>query len=85
MRVCTAVNDSNTESASGTELVWTFLKKPYLHGKIIMIDNEKMFLGSQNLTKNSLENNREVGIILTPAPEMIGRISSFFQKDCIFR
>ena len=66
-------------------LAWTFLKKPYLHGKIIIVDNEKMFLGSQNLTKNSLENNREVGIILTTAPEIIARISALFEKDCIFR
>jgi phosphatidylserine/phosphatidylglycerophosphate/cardiolipin synthase-like enzyme len=85
VKVCTAVNDSNTESASGTELVWTFLKKPYLHGKIIMIDKEKIFLGSQNLTKNSLENNREVGIILTPSPEILRNLVSYFQKDCIFR
>lgn len=85
MRICTASNESNTESISGTTLAWTFLKKPYLHGKIIVIDNKKIWLGSQNLTKNSLENNREVGIILTTAPEIIGRISALFEKDCIFR
>jgi cardiolipin synthase A/B len=72
-------------SASGTQLSWTFLAKPYLHGKIIIIDNQKVFLGSQNLTKNSLENNREVGIIFAPTPEIMASISSFFQKDCIFR
>jgi cardiolipin synthase A/B len=85
VRVCTAVNESNTESASGTALAWTFLAKPYLHGKIIIIDNKKIFLGSQNLTKNSLENNREIGIILAPTSDMFARISSLFQKDCIFR
>jgi phosphatidylserine/phosphatidylglycerophosphate/cardiolipin synthase-like enzyme len=41
-----------------------FVKKPYLHGKFILQDGESIFLGSQNFTKNSLENNREIGIFI---------------------
>ncbi len=85
VRVCTANNESNTESASGTPLTWTFLKKPYLHAKIIVVDGDRVFLGSQNLTKNSLENNREVGIIFSPSSEMDAIIANSFGKDCIFR
>lgn len=66
-------------------LLWTFLKKPYLHGKIILVDGQKVFLGSQNLTKNSLENNREVGIIFTPSQAIYETLSVLFKKDCIFR
>jgi phosphatidylserine/phosphatidylglycerophosphate/cardiolipin synthase-like enzyme len=33
VRVCTANNESNRESGSGSSLPWTFVKKPYLHGE----------------------------------------------------
>lgn len=40
------------------------LKKPYVHAKMILIDNKYLILGSMNLSQNSLDNNREIGIIL---------------------
>lgn len=40
-------------------------KKPYVHTKILVIDNQYAVLGSMNLSKNALDNNREIGIILT--------------------
>lgn len=82
--VCTADNESNRGSSSGSVLPWTLLKKPYLHGKIIIVDNQKIFLWSQNLTSNSLENNREVGLILTDSWTIYTELSQYFRKDCIF-
>lgn len=41
-------------------------KKPYIHTKLLLIDDDVLLLGSMNLTENSIERNREVGIALDP-------------------
>ncbi len=40
-------------------------KTIYNHDKMIIVDQEKLFVGSTNLSQNALDNNREIGIILT--------------------
>jgi phosphatidylserine/phosphatidylglycerophosphate/cardiolipin synthase-like enzyme len=40
------------------------MKKLSLHAKAVLIDDERGFVGSFNFTKNSLENNRELGIFI---------------------
>lgn len=40
-----------------------FTKKPYLHAKYFLVDNEIIYIWSINFSTNSLDNNREVGII----------------------
>lgn len=51
------------------EYFWThqvrLMKKPYVHTKMILIDKKILLLGSMNLSANSLDNNREIWIILT--------------------
>lgn len=84
VEVCTADNESNRESSSWSTLDWVYIKKPYLHGKIILVDDVYIFLWSQNLTSNSLENNREVGLILTDSWTIYTELSQYFRKDCIF-
>lgn len=42
----------------------------YLHTKTILIDDKRLLVGSMNLSQNSLDNNRELGIIITD-PEQI--------------
>jgi phosphatidylserine/phosphatidylglycerophosphate/cardiolipin synthase-like enzyme len=41
-----------------------FLPAPYLHAKVIIADNSRAYVGSENLTANSLDNNRELGMLL---------------------
>lgn len=36
---------------------------PYIHAKMILVDNKKFFIGSENFSYNSLTRAREVGII----------------------
>lgn len=38
-------------------------KKPYVHAKSFLIDDDIIFVWSVNLTNNSMENNREIGTI----------------------
>jgi cardiolipin synthase len=51
-----------------------------MHAKLIIIDGETAFVGSQNLTPNALDHNREVGIIITD-PGIIQRLSKTFEED----
>lgn len=56
------------------------MKKPYIHTKIILIDNKVLLLGSMNLSANSLDKNREIWILLLDK----GLIEQFmiqFEKD----
>ncbi|MEO8801665.1 MAG: phospholipase D-like domain-containing protein, partial [Polyangiaceae bacterium] len=41
--------------------------KPYIHAKAIIVDGTAMYVGSENLTQNSLENNRELGVVTANA------------------
>lgn len=56
------------------------LKKPYIHAKMILIDNRYLLIGSMNLSSNSLDNNRENGIILTD-PSIIAQFKQQFDQD----
>ena len=55
------------------------MKHPSLHAKAIIVDKERAFIGSFNFTKNSLENNREIGIFIYW--NSIKNIVNTFQKD----
>ena len=39
-------------------------KSPYIHAKAIFVDERIAYIGSINFTTNSIENNREVGVII---------------------
>lgn len=40
------------------------LTSPYVHAKAILSDRRRLFVGSENISSTSLDQNREVGIIL---------------------
>ena len=52
----------------------------YMHAKLILIDQQIAFIGSQNLTRESLNYNREVGIIISNAA-IIKVLSTTFTYD----
>ena len=56
------------------------LKKPYVHAKMILVDNKYLVLGSMNLSQNSLDKNREIWIILIDQ-SLIDRFIIQFNKD----
>lgn len=56
------------------------LKKPYVHTKMILVDNEILLLGSMNLSANSLDKNREYGILLTDK-KLIDQFLQGFERD----
>ena len=84
VEICTAKNETNTTERPKTDISWTFVKSPYLHAKVIFIDDQTFFIGSQNLTENAIEKNREVGILLEGAGTVFQEMKKFYHKDCIF-
>ena len=76
---------SNTESVSDLpSYFWNnkvrLMKKPYLHTKMILIDDEILLLGSMNLSANSLDNNREIWILLNDS-DLIWEFKKTFAQD----
>ncbi|MBX3072041.1 MAG: hypothetical protein KF883_16165 [Thermomicrobiales bacterium] len=52
----------------------------YVHAKAIIIDGRTLWIGSQNLTANSLDANREAGLITTEALA-VHRVMTAFETD----
>jgi phosphatidylserine/phosphatidylglycerophosphate/cardiolipin synthase-like enzyme len=51
-----------------------------VHVKAIIVDGKRAYLGSENMTKTSLEKNREVGLVVTDAP-VVDEMTSTFEGD----
>jgi cardiolipin synthase A/B len=52
----------------------------YIHAKLIRVDGRTVFIGSQNLSRQSLTYNRELGII-TQSPPIVARTGATFSAD----
>ncbi len=52
----------------------------YIHAKLIVADGERAFIGSQNLSATSLDQNRELGIVVDD-PLNLSRLNHTFAID----
>ena len=52
----------------------------YMHAKIIIVDGSEAFVGSENISTQSLDENRELGIIVADAG-VLSKLESTFQTD----
>jgi phosphatidylserine/phosphatidylglycerophosphate/cardiolipin synthase-like enzyme len=52
----------------------------YMHAKIIIADGVKAFVGSENISTQSLDQNRELGILVSDVA-VLGKLQSTFQVD----
>ncbi len=52
----------------------------YVHAKMIVADNSRAFLGSENFSTTSLERNRELGLI-TADKDIISDLNTTFSSD----
>ncbi|MDB5100170.1 MAG: hypothetical protein JWM80_4591 [Cyanobacteria bacterium RYN_339] len=71
-------NTAKTWSAAGVEV--RYQDKPHLHAKAVIVDGLYMYVGSVNLTTNSMDNNRELGLVVTQ-PDIVGPVRATFDKD----
>lgn len=56
------------------------LSNLYVHAKVIVADGDRAFLGSQNFSATSLDQNRELGIIVDD-PVSLSRLMRTFEID----
>ncbi len=52
----------------------------YIHAKIILVDGTSALVGSQNFSESSLDDNRELGIIVN-TPDIVNSLLTTFQSD----
>ncbi len=52
----------------------------YMHAKIIVVDGAKAFVGSENISTQSLDQNRELGILVSDTA-VLSKLQSTFQTD----
>lgn len=57
-----------------------FSKKYYIHAKVIIVDHRAALIGSMNLSKPSIEENRELSVI-TNNLDTINQLEKTFQQD----
>lgn len=79
IRILTNNMESNDDLLRyfGKKVVQFESSKQYNHDKMIIVDNQKMLIGSMNLSQNALDNNREIGIITTD-PALIRQQEKLF-------
>lgn len=57
-----------------------FIAKPMLHAKLVVVDGQVAYVGSENLSTNSLDNNREMGVILRD-PAIVSKLAKTADQD----
>ena len=80
IRILTNNMDSNRDliRALGQDRIRFEDSRQYNHDKLLLID-DILIIGSMNLSDNALDNNREIGIVLTD-PSFIQQIEPLFKK-----
>lgn len=68
-------------SAAGVHLtIYPAKASLYIHAKMIVVDGTVAFIGSQNFSATSLNDNRELGILIT-SPSIIDSLERTFAAD----
>lgn len=57
-----------------------YLSVPYMHAKLILADGALAFTGSENFSATSLDENRELGIVLAD-PKVLTTLTTTFAHD----
>lgn len=86
IRICQADTWDNKEKQKEFQKSHSFyvawLKKPYLHAKLILRDDDTIILWSVNFTQNALDNNREFAISLWKNRLLFSQLKKLYFTDC---
>lgn len=66
-----------TSRLVGMTHVW---KKPYVHAKMILVDETYLIVSSINMSANSIDQNREIGIVIIDSA-LIKAFKQQFERD----
>ncbi len=80
LRIRTNAFDSNNDLVKlfGKKNIIFENNKVYNHDKLMIIDNQIMLIGSMNFSQNALDNNREIGILITDPTLIRDRVRALF-------
>lgn len=53
----------------------------FVHAKLLVVDGVHAFVGSENFSDNSLDANREAGLVVSSPSANLARITTTFEKD----
>jgi cardiolipin synthase A/B len=76
-------NDSNSQGISTIQQAGIQVKEStqlYMHAKIFVVDGSLAFVGSENISTASLNQNRELGILISD-PNILSTLQQTFQQD----
>jgi phosphatidylserine/phosphatidylglycerophosphate/cardiolipin synthase-like enzyme len=73
-------NEPGQRRLAGAGVKVRRLENPYVHAKDILIDGQEAFIGSENISSQSLDQNREIGIV-TVDPAAVDRLEQTFALD----
>lgn len=59
-----------------------YVSAPYIHAKVIVADGRLAFVGSENFSPTSLDQNREVGLLLADT-SALATIAATFERDWV--
>ncbi|MBU6428549.1 MAG: hypothetical protein KGR26_06050 [Cyanobacteria bacterium REEB65] len=75
-----SANTASAQQLQAAGVTVHYLQAPVVHAKLIVADNQTAYIGSVNLSTNSMANNREVGL-LTADPGDVSTLASTFASD----
>jgi len=76
-------NDYNSQGVTNIQQAGVQVKEStrlYMHAKIIVVDGQEAFVGSENISTASLDHNREMGVIVSD-PGVLITLQQTFQND----
>lgn len=78
-----STGDSNSSGISTISQPGVQVKEDprlYMHAKMMLVDGQRAFVGSENISTASLENNRELGILVSDQ-NVVSTLQQTFQQD----
>lgn len=84
--IVAAPTDAHDANAPGRQLIAAqgvqvrLLRQPYVHAKDIVVDGHEAFVGSENISTSSMDDNREVGLLINDSTA-IGKLVETFDRD----
>lgn len=75
-----SANKKTLEKLQQAGVLVKLLSSPYPHAKLMVADTQKAYIGSINLTTQSMDENREVGILLSQQ-DIVNNVEEDFSQD----
>ncbi|MDA7494845.1 phospholipase D-like domain-containing protein [Candidatus Gracilibacteria bacterium] len=73
-------NKDVLEKMSNAGIEFHIMQKNKMHSKMILTDKQYLYIGSINFSSYSLDQNREVGLLIKN-PTIINKIINYYQED----